>query len=404
MSRTIVILNDYCHINGGASRVAIDEATGLAQAGEKVIFLGASGPICKELQDADMDVICMEQPELIEAGKSPSVLLQGLWNREAYREMESLLAKLTPESTVIHLHGYTKALTTSPVRAAVKNGFRVICTLHDFFVACPNGAFFDYVKGEPCPKRGLSSDCIRTNCDKRHYHHKLYRVARSTVQKRAGLLPDGVKDYISLSNRSLELLRPYLPQAAHFYPLENLIDVAQMSPVDVASNTSVVAVGRLDIEKGIELLLKAAQRADVQLTLVGDGPLRKLAETYGNCRVTGWLKPEQVVAELGKARCLAFPSLWYETYGLVVGEAAARGVPAIVSDISAAAERVANNVDGWHVGAGNEHDLTRALELTKNNESLGSMGRAAYENFWKTPPSRERHVQGLLKIYSKMIG
>lgn len=403
MARTIVVLNDYCHINGGASRVAIDEAVSLASAGERVIFFGASGPICKELQDANIDVICLEQPELIEAGKNPSVLLQGLWNREAYREMESLLLKLTPDSTIIHLHGYTKALTTSPVRVAVRNGFRVVCTLHDFFAACPNGAFFDYVKSKPCPKRGLSGDCIRTNCDKRHYHHKLYRVVRGAVQKRVGLLPDGVMDYIFLSNRSLELLKPYLPNAAHFHPLENLIDVQQTPPVDVAANISVVAVGRLDIEKGIELLLKAAKRANVQLTLVGDGPLRKLAETYDNCRITGWVAPEQVFAELDKARCLAFPSLWYETYGLVVGEAAARGVPAIVSDISAAAERVVNNVDGWHVGAGNEHDLTRALELTKNNESLCLMGQAAYDKFWKTPPSRERHVKGLLEIYHKLL-
>ena len=29
-------------------------------------------------------------------------------------------------------------------------GFHVVCTLHDFFAACPNGAFFDYTAGKPC--------------------------------------------------------------------------------------------------------------------------------------------------------------------------------------------------------------------------------------------------------------
>jgi len=373
--RTIIVLNDYCHINGGASRVAIDEAVSLADAGEQVIFLGANGPVCKELQNAPLEIACLYQPELLEASHNPAVLAQALWNVPAYEKMKALLAKLDKTSTIVHLHGYTKSLTTSPVRAAVKKGFPVVCTLHDFFAACPNGAFFDYMKNAPCPKRGLSLDCMTTHCDKRHYHHKVYRVARSIVQKNFGKLPGGVMDYITLSRRSLELLKPYLPQGTRYHALENLIEVEKAPPVNVAANTSVVVVGRLDIEKGIETLLEAAHKAGVKLTLVGDGPLRKMAEKYANCTVTGWVGPETVLEELNKARCLAFPSLWYETYGLVVAEAAARGVPAIVSDISAAAERVTDGVDGWHTEAGNVDKLVELLTLTKNNEAVSKAGR-----------------------------
>ena len=101
----------------------------------------------------------------------------------------------------------------------------------------------------------------------------------------------------------------------------------------------------------------------MKLTLVkGDGPLRAKAESwYAHCRVTGWVTPEIVQAEISKARCLVFPSLWYEAYGLVVAEAAARGVPAIVSDISAAAERVVHGVEGWVMRSGNMDDLVRCL-------------------------------------------
>ena len=401
--RTIIVLNDYCHINGGASRVAIDEAVSLAETGEKVIFFGTNGPICKELQNAPLETICLFQPELLNAGKNPAVLAQALWNIDAYNRMKALLAGLDKTSTVVHLHGYTKSLTTSPVRVAVDKGFPVVCTLHDFFAACPNGALFDYAKNKPCPKRGMSLDCIGTNCDKRHYYHKIYRVMRSGVQKAIGKLPGGVMDYITLSNRSADLLKPYLPKDARYYALENLIEVDQTPPVDVAANTSVVAVGRLDIEKGIEVLLEAAQQARVELTLVGDGPLRKTAERYPNCRITGWVQPEAVMQELSKARCLVFPSLWYEAYGLVVAEAAARGVPAIVSAISAAAERVTDGVDGWHVEAGNAEKLTDLLTLTKNNETISKAGAAAYNRFWQNPPTRANHTAGLRSIYSKIL-
>ncbi len=400
---TVIILNDYCNINGGASKVAIDEAVGLAASGVKVVFVGACAPVCPELENTNIEVICLGQTELIKAGKDPLVMLQGLWNFKAAAAIRRLLAGMDRKNTIIHLHGYTKALTTSPVRVAEKMGFKVICTLHDFFPACPNGALFDYVKCEPCPKIPMSFDCIKTQCDKRHYVHKLYRVARTFIQQQCGNFPKSVKHYISLSKKSVELLRPYLPSDSNYYPLENPIHIPQLPPVDVSANKDVVFVGRLDAEKGIEILLEAAKNAGVSLTLVGDGALRELAESYPNCRITGWVTPAQVVEELSKARALVFPSLWYETYGLVVAEAAARGVPAIVSDISAASERVIDGVTGWHTISGNMDDLTRCLRFTKDNESIKTIGNTAYRQFWQFPPVLAKHIQELLIIYDKVL-
>jgi glycosyltransferase involved in cell wall biosynthesis len=400
---TVIILNDYCHINGGASKVAIDEAIGLAESGVRVVFIGACAPICPELANAKLTVICLEQTELINAGKNPFTMVQGLWNFKAIKIMRELLKKTDKANTIIHLHGYTKALTTSPVRVANNLGFKVICTLHDFFSACPNGAFFDYVKCTPCPKRAMSFDCIKTNCDKRHYIHKLYRVLRTSIQQKFGGLPSEVKDYITLSKQSADLLYSYLPKDARYYPLENPIDIPHLPMVNVSTNKSVVAIGRVDAEKGIEILLEAAKKAGVSITLVGDGSLRKLAESYPFCRVTGWLSPAQVVEELAKARVLIFPSLWYETYGLVVAEAAARGVPAIVSDISAASERIADGKTGWHMRSGDIEDIIRCLSIVNDDEVVKKAGAAAYEAFWASPPIRKHHVENLQLIYDRVM-
>lgn len=403
-NKTVIILNDYCHINGGASKVAIDEAVGLAAVGVRVIFIGACGPICPELKNANLEVICLGQAELINAGKNPLTMLQGLWNFKVAKTMRNLLKGLDKATTIIHLHGYTKALTTSPVRAGNKLGFKVICTLHDFFPACPNGAFFDYVKCKPCPKRAMSWDCITTQCDKRHYLHKLFRVVRTFIQKKFGGLPGEVKDYITLSKQSASLLKSYLPKDARYYPLENPIEIPHLPQVNVAGNKSVVAVGRIDPEKGIETLLQAAEKAGIPLTLVGDGSLRKLAESYPFCRVTGWLSPALVVEELAKARVLIFPSLWYETYGLVVAEAAARGVPAIVSDISAASERVQDGKTGWHMRPGDINDMVRCLKISADDEVVAEVGLATYRTFWESPPVLTQHVEKLLHIYDKVMG
>ena len=199
------------------------------------------------------------------------------------------------------------------------------------------------------------------------------------------------------------MLKPYLPKEARYHPLENPIDIPHLPLVNVRANKAVVAVGRIDPEKGIEILLEAAQKAKIPLTLVGDGSLRKLAESYPFCRVTGWLSTDRVVVELAKARVLIFPSLWYETYGLVVAEAAARGVPAIVSDVSAASERVEDGKTGWHIRSGDIEDIIRCLKLTEDDELVARAGAAAYQVFWASPPVLMQHVEKLQLIYGKVM-
>ncbi|MDR3434984.1 glycosyltransferase [Telmatospirillum sp.] len=396
---TVVVLNDFCHVQGGASKVAIDEAINLARLGVRVIFVGAVGPICEELRDAPLSVHCLEQPQLLDVTRHPSVALQGLWNAKAARQVSEILRPLPRHNAIVHLHGYTKALTTSPVRAAKRLGIPVICTLHDFFAACPNGAFFNYETSRPCTKRPLSMACVLTQCDKRRYLHKLFRVARAVVQRRLGCFPDAVMHYITLSERSATLLAPYLPAEARMHRLANIIDVPQGQPVPVAQNSTILYLGRLDEEKGVRLLAEVAKRMGVPVTFVGDGPLRAELERIPGVSVTGWLDAADVQRYLDSVRCLVFPSLWYETFGLTVAEASARGIPAIVSDISAAAERVEDGVTGWCFKSGDPDDLARCLALTRDDRAVWKAGVTAYRDFWANAPTGDAHSADLLRIY-----
>ena len=395
---SIVILNDFCHVQGGASRVAVDEAVALHQLGMDVTFVGASGPVCADLRDGGVRTLCLDQPELADARRHPTVLAQTLWNNPAYRTVVDLLSRHDPGRTMVHLHGYTKALTATPALAARRGGFPAVCTLHDFFAACPNGAFYDYRRQEPCKLRAMSASCALTNCDKRHPAHKAYRVLRGVAQRHVARFPRSVRDYITLSLRSAALLRPYLPKDARFHPLGNIIDVPHQPPVNVARNMALMVVGRLDAEKGVVLAAQAAQRARVPIVFVGDGPCRPAVESTG-ARVTGWLSADGVQRELNAARCLVFSSLWYETYGLVVAEAAARGVPAIVSDIAAPAERISDGADGWVFRSGDLADLVRCMRLTHDDAAVAAAGAEAYRRHWKRPPTRQGHAAALVAIY-----
>lgn len=400
---TAVVLNDFCHVQGGASKVALDEAVALADAGIEVVFLGAVGPIAPALAASGARVICLGQPELADSKHAARAAVQALWNRRAYEEMRGLLKGLDRRRTVVHLHGYTKALTTTPMLAARRARFAAICTLHDFFSACPNGAFFDYRRQEPCMRTALGVRCMLYNCDKRHPAHKAYRVVRGITQRGLAHFPETVDDYITLSRRSAELLGAYLPAAARMHALENIIEVPRAPPVQVGGNRELAVLGRLDAEKGVLLAAEVARRAGLPIVFIGDGPLRGAVEALG-ARVTGWLPAEAALRALETARCLLFPSLWYETYGLVVSEAAARGIPAIVSDISAAAERVVHGETGWVFRSGDPDALAEALATLRDDATVSAAGRAAHERFWAAPPDRARHTRQLLDIYQAVLG
>ncbi len=401
-AESAVILNDFCYVQGGASKVAIDEAIALRGAGMDVTFLGAVGAPCEALNDAGVRVVSLGQPELLQVLRHPAAALRSAWNSAAFVATRSLLARLDPSRTVVHLHGYTKALSTSPALAAQLAGFSAICTLHDFFAACPNGAFYDYRREEPCQRRALSASCVLTNCDKRHPLHKTYRVARGAIQRHYARFPDSVRDFIALSQQSAQLLLPYLASDSQLYSLSNIIDVPRAAPVNVANNRPLLVLGRLDAEKGVMLAAAAAHRIGVPIVFAGDGPLRPAMEAAGGT-VTGWLDGAGVSQALRQARALVFPSRWYETFGLVVEEAAARGVPAIVSDVCAASERVVDGVTGWIFRSGDVEDLARCMLDVQVDSRVAAAGAAAYERFWADPADAHHHVRDLLAIYETVL-
>jgi glycosyltransferase involved in cell wall biosynthesis len=290
------------------------------------------------------------------------------------------------------------------IRAALSQKFKVVCTLHDYFTACPNGSFFNYSTNAICELQPLSGSCIATQCDRRHYSQKLWRVGRQVVQNRFGGLPRKVRDFIAVSAFSERILKPFLPPDARMYHVENPVQVSYQDPVDVAGNSAFVMVGRLAQEKGPQLFAEAAHQLGCEAVFIGDGDQR--ADVLSRCptaKIMGWLSREEVTTQLKHARGLVFPSLLYETEGLAVSEAAALGIPAIVSDASAARLSVIDGVTGSWFKAGDSGDLAKKMLLLRDPQRASAMGRAAHQQYWKHPRTLDHHIKELERTYEQVL-
>ena len=159
-------------------------------------------------------------------------------------------------------------------------------------------------------------------------------------------------------------------------------------------------VGRVSREKDLDLLAEAYRRLreeglSIQLCVVGHGPYsREFSESLPEALFTGYLTGKELATAYASADIFVFPSTT-DTFGNVIIEAQASGVPVIVSDSGGPKELVENDRNGLITKSHDVEDLTRAIrELVADPERrkrMGNFGREsvidrtwpdAFRKFW----------------------
>ncbi len=401
----VIIVNDFGSVKGGASHVAITEALGIANRGHDVFYFYSIGPLDPRLeQNKKIKVISAGEFDLLTDPNRIKAGVKGIWNRQACKEMDSLLRKMNKADTIVHLHGWSCSLSPMIGKIIQRYSIPLVYTLHDYFIACPNGGFFNYPKKEICTLKALSPACLIEQCDSRVYSHKLWRYVRTWFENFAANIPNPSMDFIFVSDLSLQVIKPYLPEDAHIHKLFNPNPIPYSPAADITQNNHYTFIGQLSTYKGSQLLAEANQQGDFNLIFVGDGALYDTIQSIdGNATMTGWLEREGVLKQLNQARALIFPSRGYETQGLVVIEAASRGIPAIISDSCAATEYVEDGVTGLWFRHGDPQDLHDKIMMLQDNALLSRLGNKAFERYWKNPLLADIHTDELLGIYESVL-
>ncbi|MDQ6808673.1 MAG: glycosyltransferase [Verrucomicrobiota bacterium] len=145
-------------------------------------------------------------------------------------------------------------------------------------------------------------------------------------------------------------------------------------------------VGRISREKDLDVLAAAyaqfqKEGADVRLYLVGDGPyLDALRESLPGAVFTGYLAGEELANAYASADVFVFPSTT-DTFGNVIIEALASGLPVIVSDLGGPKELVTDGVNGIVTRARDIENLIAAIKtLSTDKEVRTRMGASARQS------------------------
>lgn len=169
--------------------------------------------------------------------------------------------------------------------------------------------------------------------------------------------------------------------------------------------TVLLYVGRLSREKGLDLLVTAFRElvdsgAAISLALIGDGPYREEMETALSeypALFTGFLSGRQLQWGYASADLFVFPSAT-DTFGNVVLEAQASGLPVIVSDEGGPRELMVDGETGLVFRGGNVSSLTSAIKsMLTDPQRISLMGSKARRFTLDKAPSGNQTYSTILK-------
>ena len=139
-------------------------------------------------------------------------------------------------------------------------------------------------------------------------------------------------------------------------------------------------VGRLNKEKNINLLIERfyefAKNKNVKLKIIGDGPEKKNIKQFikekkleNKVELSGWKKREELPLEYSSAHCFITLSD-SETFGIVILEAMACGLPIIGANEAAIPELVEDGINGFLVDIQNRDSVLNKMNQLYENLNL----------------------------------
>jgi glycosyltransferase involved in cell wall biosynthesis/polysaccharide pyruvyl transferase WcaK-like protein len=402
----IVVINDVATARGGATGLALLSIRLLRAAGIPVTMITGDDGANPEFAALGVEVAALGGEHIARAGVM-TALAKGIYNPSSRSFLADWINKNDSPGTVYHVHGWSKILSPSIFAALSPVAKRTILHAHDFFLACPNGAFQDYQRDETCFRAPLGRGCLTTNCDKRSYAQKLWRVAR---QQALSLLLG--KDFaetpvLMIHDRMRDFFVRSGFAASRLQVLRNPVEPFTTERVEAERNNVFYFVGRVEAEKGVEDAAAAASRAGVRLRIIGDGPERAAIETrYPHVEILGWSTRMEIGKIIGDARALVMPSRYPEPFGLVAAEASRSGLPVILPQNAFLAEEFARSGLGLVCDTSDERAFAETMRTMADRPAaeVRTMSERAFSAVVPIATTPSEWRGRLVALYEESVG
>ncbi len=333
---------------------------------------------------------------------------------DALSKLDLILAE--HDIKIAHLHNIHHYITPAIVEKLSKRGVKILWTLHDYKIICPENSFVS--NGKICEKciNGSFYHCAINKCKKNsflasslasfeaYYYHK---------KKVYNLVDCYLCPSKFLQQKFLEFgfEKSRLFESNLCYDI-SLIDTFIKQNEIAKENINekyILYIGRLEEIKGIHTLIQAIKETELKLKVVGKGNAEEelkelvISQNIKNVEFVGFKNKTEVFELINNSFFGVCPSEWYENFPYSIAEIFLFSKPVIGSDIGGIPELILENKTGFLFEPGNSKQLREKLIQLWNDEqlvkALGKNARAHAYNLYNF----ETHWSKLESVIKKLF-
>lgn len=401
---------------GGTEIYTQSLASSLARKGHEVIVFHrepqvTNQPYSEELVSDGVRIhrVCYD----ISTASPLQAFLLSFSNGFIEKDFARLLTETQPD--VVHFQ-HLKDLSLELIDVTDQHGIPMLMTLHDYWLLCGNAQLLR-PNGSICRGPLLWLNCAHCAAARVHRPHLLLAAPviaalfgyRSLMVRRAmSRVPLFITPTL-FTKRVFERHGVSEAKIRHIAPGIEM-EVAGAKRVEGGDGIPhFVYVGGLSWQKGVHVLIEAFNGIDpteARLRIYGDESSfpeysARLHEQATNPAIQfmGSIPHQELGPVLAAANAVVVPSVWYETYCLIIQEAFAAKVPVIASNLGALAERVTDGVDGLLVPPYDASALRDAIQKVIDDRRL----LAGLRKNIPRMKSLGEHTDEILTIYGGLL-
>jgi glycosyltransferase involved in cell wall biosynthesis len=374
--RILIVLHQfYPEFSSGTERVTLNLARAAQRAGHYVRVLACA--VNPEAHHGAASATLAGALETVWEGVPVTLLPRAMlpasadYSLDVVPELvEPLVAWMQQERFELAHVMHTMRMSTAVV-AAQQCGLPYVLTLTDFFLACPRinlVTLNNQLCSGPQDGKKCGKDCLSAPWSRDTLVHR-YESARQLLS--GASVRVAPSEFVAARYREA-FADCSFRVVAHGVDLLALMDPEAPARGDTKTLT-LGYVGSIIPQKGLTVLLRALARVKtpgLQLKVVGGfygannyrNEVIALAKADSRVELLGHLEAGQVYAAIRQMDLLCLPSQVPETFSLALHEAAALGVPALVSDLGAPGLQVAAHGGGQVVACSDVAAWAGAIE------------------------------------------
>lgn len=328
-----------------------------------------------------------------------------VWNYDAENRLRKLIRDTKPDAVYI-LHEVNH-LSPSIIRAAKKEGVRVVHRISDFFMFCPK---YDFLcENEICEAclHGDYKKAIEHKCVKNSKAGTILRVLAMKLYAATKVFEDVDQFICTCEFSKNKLIEGGIPEKK-IACVPTFIDASKITPC-YENDKYFLFLGRMAHQKGTIYAIEAMKYLrDTDYVLKITGQISESDEDQKIWRYiqenrlenkvvfTGFKHGKELEELISRATCIVCPAIWYENMPNTVIEAYAYGKPVVASRVGSLAEIVEDGKTGLLFEMKNSKDLSEKLKTFIEDEGaskrLGEFARKRCEEKYST----EKHMHEVI--------